>query len=31
MGVWLTKGTVRISLGAENTVEDVDRITSAFI
>jgi cysteine sulfinate desulfinase/cysteine desulfurase-like protein len=31
MGVWLAKGTFRISLGCENTVEDVDRITSAFI
>ena len=27
----LAKGTVRISLGAENTVGDVDRITSALI
>ena len=27
----LAKGTVRISLGSENTVEDVKRITSAFI
>ena len=31
MGVWLAKGTVRISLGAENTAEVVERITSAFI
>ena len=31
MGVWLAKGTVRISLGGENTVEDLERITSAFI
>ena len=28
MGVWLAKGTVRISLGG--TVEDLKRITSAF-
>ena len=27
----LAKGTVRISLGYENAVEDVERITSAFI
>ena len=27
----LAKGTVRISLGSENTVEDVERITTAFI
>ena len=26
MGVWLAKGTFRISLGCENTVEDVKRI-----
>ena len=26
----LAKGTVRISLGCENMVEDVERITSAF-
>ena len=31
MGVWLAKGTVRISLGSENMVEDVERITTAFI
>jgi len=28
IGVWLAKGTVRISLGG--TVEDLKRITSAF-
>ena len=28
MGVWLAKGTVRISLGG--MVEDVKRITTAF-
>ena len=27
----LAKGTVRISLGSENTVKDVERIASAFI
>ena len=27
----LAKGTVRISLGSENMVEDVERITTAFI
>ncbi len=27
----LAKGAVRISLGGENTVEDEERITSAFI
>ena len=31
MGVWLAKGVIRISLGSENMVEDVERITSAFI
>ena len=31
MGVWLAKGTFRISLGGASTIEDVERITSALI